>query len=53
MTQEEKSAIVGLWRQGNDYATIGAIFGVSAAYVKIIVDEYLKNKKGASKNKPR
>ena len=33
MTTHEKSAIIGLWRMGNDYATIGAIFGIGAEYV--------------------
>lgn len=44
MTPEEKATIVGLYRQGNDYATIGAIFGISASYVQQIIREYLKLK---------
>ena len=40
MTTHEKSAIIGLWRMGNDYATIGAIFGISSDYVELIIKEY-------------
>ncbi len=45
MEETEKAAIIGLWRQGNDYSTIGSIYGISASYVKQIIDEYLKSKK--------
>ena len=40
MTTHEKSVIIGLWRMGNDYATIGAIFGISSDYVELIIREY-------------
>ena len=40
MTSYEKSAITGLWRMGNDFATIGAIFGIGAEYVQLIVREF-------------
>lgn len=46
MTSYEKSVIIGLWRMGNDYATIGDIFGISSDYVELIIKEYfLANKK--------
>ena len=41
MTPNEKSAIIGHYRNGVDYATIGAIYGISSAYVGMIVREYL------------
>lgn len=40
MTSYEKSAIIGLYRMGNDYATIGAIYGISSDYVELIIREY-------------
>lgn len=41
MNPHEKSVIIGLWRMGNDFATIGAIFGIGCEYVELILREYL------------
>lgn len=48
MTSFEKSAIIGLYRQGVDFVTIGAIYGISGQYASTIVAEYLEKikKKG-------
>lgn len=45
MTDIEKSAVIGYWRQGATYMEIALIFGVSAYYIEIIVKEYLADKK--------
>jgi hypothetical protein len=44
MNQHEKSAIIGMYRMGVDYAVIGAIFGIGQNYVWSIVEEYLRMK---------
>jgi hypothetical protein len=44
MNQYEKSAIIGMYRMGVDYAVIGAIFGIGQEYVWMIVEEYLRMK---------
>jgi len=44
MSAEERAVLIGLFRQGNDYAVIGAIFGISGVYVKQIVSNYLTQK---------
>lgn len=44
MNQYERSAIIGMYRMGVDYAVIGAIFGIGQEYVWMIVEEYLRMK---------
>jgi hypothetical protein len=44
MTLYEKSAIIGMYRMGCDFAAIGAIFGIGQEYVWMIVEEYLRMK---------
>ncbi len=44
MNQYERSAIIGMYRMGVDYAVIGAIFGIGQKYVWMIVEEYLRMK---------
>lgn len=45
MTEFEKSAIIGYYRSGASYETIGLIMGISPNYAEMIVNEYLKTKK--------
>jgi DNA-directed RNA polymerase specialized sigma subunit len=45
MNHFERSAIIGYWRSGADFATIGYIMGISEAYVRQIINEYLRGKK--------
>lgn len=45
MTPTEKSIIVGLFRQGNEFWIIGCLMGISDWYAKQIVQEYLKQVK--------
>jgi hypothetical protein len=44
MNRYEVSIIIGLWRMGNDYATIGWIFSIGTEYVDLIVKEYSAKK---------
>jgi DNA-directed RNA polymerase specialized sigma subunit len=45
MTQEEKSAIIGYYRNGASFDLIGSIMGISSIYAETIVKEYLNKKK--------
>ena len=42
MNRHEKSAIIGYYRMGATYKDIGYIMGISEAYAKQIISEYLK-----------
>jgi DNA-directed RNA polymerase specialized sigma subunit len=52
MTDNEKAAIIGYWRNGATWHEIGLIMGISESYAKLIVKEYLKNKKGEKQKLP-
>jgi DNA-directed RNA polymerase specialized sigma subunit len=45
MTQFEKSALIGYWRNGMTFEMIAAIMGISEHYARQIVNDYLKTKK--------
>jgi DNA-directed RNA polymerase specialized sigma24 family protein len=45
MTLYERSAIIGYYRSGATYQEISSIIGIPWYQIKIIVDEYFKNKK--------
>jgi len=44
VSNEIKSVIVGLWRQGNKYEVISMLTDVSVYEVDKIISEYLKKK---------
>lgn len=42
MTTEEKSAIIGYYRNGMTDEQIACFWGISPQYVRMIIDSYLK-----------
>lgn len=45
MSPEEKSAVIGYYRNGMSYEIIAYIMGISESYARLIVENYLKDKK--------
>jgi len=45
MESNEKSAIIGYYRNGMSFQLIGIVMGISERYAELIVKEYLKKKK--------
>lgn len=50
MTAEEKAAIIGYYRNGMTNQEIGDVMGISEAYAKQIISEYLKYNNGKENN---
>lgn len=44
LTPYQVSAIIGYYRNGMNYETIGVIMGIPDYYAKRIVEDYLKKK---------
>ncbi len=44
MTNNEKAAIIGYWRNGASFMEIGYIMEISEAYAEAIDNRYLKEK---------